>query len=304
MDRCHDNGVWLAAYLDRTLDAGERRSCEEHLAECARCRAELIAIEAELDEMGLNRAAREAIARRATRAGGGERGSSIISFVSRTIAALRVRGRMATAAAAIFGVAIVAIVALALILPRLVPSWDPDLRRGKANLVGILAAADIGDMRLAGRAANAAEDSPRLRGAGAPGREAFDRTEALLQKALLRRPGNSEAYRMLGDLYLAGGEPHRAANVYRRALLRRPDDPALLNNLAVALFRSGELEASREALERASKGMDAPVEICYNLAVMWRESGDREEMKRYIELYLAKDRVSPWALKAQRMLSE
>jgi tetratricopeptide (TPR) repeat protein len=303
MDRYCDDGVWLAAYLDRTLNDGERQSCEEHLAACSRCRAELAAILAEMDEMGLNRAVRAAIARGAIRTRGGERGSSMISFVSSTIATLRARGRMA-AAAVISGVAIVVVVALALILPRIVPSWDPDLRRGEANLVRIIASVDIGDMRLAGRTAVAAEDSPPLRGAGTPGKETFDRTEALLQKALLRRPENSETYRMLGDLYLAGGEPRRAANVYRRALLRRHDDPALLNNLAVALFRSGELGASRETLERASRGVDAPAEICYNLAVIWRESGDREEMKRYIELYLAKDRVSPWAVKARRMLSE
>ncbi|MCX5752453.1 MAG: tetratricopeptide repeat protein [Candidatus Krumholzibacteria bacterium] len=303
MDHSCDNGTLLAAYLDRTLDVGERRSCEEHLAKCARCRAELIAIDAELEEMGLNRAAREALSRRAI-GGRGERGSSLVLFVSRAIAGLRARGRSATAAAAIACVAIAAIVAGAVMLPRLVPSWDPDLRRGKANLVGILAEADIGDMRLAGRTAISAEYPTRLRGAGAPVMETFDRTEALLQKALLRHPENSEAYRMLGDLYMAGGEPHRAANVYRRALLRRSDDPALLNDLAVALFRSGELAGSREALERAFKGVDAPVEICYNLAVVWRESGDREEMKRYIELYLAKDRISPWAVKAQRMLSE
>jgi tetratricopeptide (TPR) repeat protein len=304
MTRKCDNGAWLAAYLDRALDAGERRSCEEHLAECARCRAELVAIEAELEEMGLDRAAREALSRRAIRALGGERGSSIASFVSGTIAGLRARGRMATAAAAISGVAIVTVVALALILPRIVPSWDPDLRRGRADLAGILAATEIGDMRLAGRMADPAEDSSRFRGAGTPGKEAFGRTEASLQKALLRHPENGETYRMLGDLYLAGGEPQRAANLYRRALIRRPDDPALLNDLAVALFRSGETEASREALERAFKGVEAPAEICYNLAVIWRESGDREEMKRYIELYLTRDRVSPWAVKARRMLSE
>lgn len=304
MDRQCDNGTRLAAYLDRRLDAAERRSCEEHLAACARCRAELVAIETELNELGLGRAAREAMARRAGRADGVERGSSAISFVSGALAALRARGRPARAAAAISAAAVVAVVAGALILPRLVPSWDPDLRRGKANLAGILAAVDMGDMRLLGQAAYSAEGAPRLRGAGAPGKETFDRTEALLQKALLRRPENGEAYRMLGDLYLAGGEPHRAANVYRRALLRRPDDPALLNDLGVALFRSGEIAASREVLERAFTDVDAPAEICYNLAVMWRESGDREEMKRCIELYLAKDRVSPWAVKAQRMLSE
>jgi tetratricopeptide (TPR) repeat protein len=304
MDRYCDDGVWIAAYLDRTLGVAERLSCEEHLAKCPRCRAELVAIEAELDEMGLHRSVREAMARRAIRARGVERGSPIISFVSGAIAALRARGRMTAAAAAVSGVAVVAVVVFALILPRLVPSWDPDLRRGEANLAGILAAADIGDMRLAGRTTNSAEDSPRIRGAEASGKETFDRTEALLQKAMLRRPENSEAYRMLGDLYLAGREPRRAANVYRRALLRQPGDPALLNNLAVALFRSGELDASREALESAFKVVDAPVEICYNLAVIWRESGDREEMKRYIELYLARDRVSPWAVKAQRMLSE
>jgi tetratricopeptide (TPR) repeat protein len=304
MDRLCDNGARLAAYLDRTLDPGERRSCEEHLANCARCRAELIAIDAELEEMGLDRAAREAIARRAILVRGGERSFSVVRFVSMALEGLRARGRTATAAAAISGAAIVIVIAGALILPRLVPSWDPDLRRGKAKLAGILDAVDIGDMRLVGRTARSVEDSPRLRGAGAPGREAFDRAEASLLRALLRRPESVEAYRMLGDLYLAEGEPDRAANAYRRALLRRPDDPSLLNNLAVALFRSGEIGPSREALERASKGMDAPEEICYNLAVMWRELGDREEMKRYIELYLAKDRVSPWAVRARRMLSE
>jgi tetratricopeptide (TPR) repeat protein len=306
MDRFCDDAAWIAAYLDRTMDAAERARCEEHLAACARCRAELVAIEAELGEMGLGRAARAAFARRAVR--GGRRGPAIASLVSGAFDAMRARGRMASAAAAVLCVAI-ALVAGVLVVQRFVPSRDPDLRRGRADLAAVIAAADMGDMRIAGGPAQAAE-GPRFRGpgtpggAGAPGKETFDRAEVSLQKALLRRPESVEAHRMLGDLYLAGAQPERAANAYRRALLRRPDDPVLLNNLAVALYRSGDIEASRETLERALDRVDAPAEICYNLAVTWRESGDRARMERYLELYLAKDGDSPWADKARRMLSE
>jgi tetratricopeptide (TPR) repeat protein len=303
MNRYCDDRVWIASYLDRTLDAAERRSCEEHLSVCSRCRAELVAIEAELREMGLGRPAHEAIARRAARAAEGGRCPAIASLATRAIESLRPRGRAAAALAAI-SCAAIALVALALVAPRLVPSWDPDLRSGKADVARMLAATDFGELRLAGQPSGPADGGPVRRGAGTPGREAFDRAEASIQKALLRRPENGAAYGALGRLYLAGGEPERAANAYRRALLRSPDDPGLMNDLAVALFRSGDVEGARETLERAFMGVDAPAEICYNLAVVWRESGDREEMKRYIELYLAKDRISPWAVKARAMLSE
>ncbi len=299
-----DTEQWMAAYLDGRLAQGELREYETHLAECSRCRAELDAMRAELDEMGLGFAAREAIAQRAASAGVGERVGILGRLAARAAQSLRFRPGTLKAATALAAVAVVLLVAAFSILPRLVPSWDPDLRRGEANLRTILATADLGDLRLVGGAERPVERTSRLRGAARPSKKIFAQTEAAFQKTLVRHPDNGAAYDMLGDLYLAEGEADRAATAYRSALLIRPGDPAFLNDLAVALFRGGDLMLSREYLERAFAAVDAPTEICYNLAMVWRASGDREEMKRYLRLYIVKDRSSPWAVKARRILNE
>lgn len=296
-----DTEQWMAAYLDGRLAQGELREYETHLAECSRCRAELDAMRAELDEMGLGLAAREVIAERAASPGVGDRVGGVARFAARAAQSLRVRPATLTAAVV---VAVALVVAAFSVLPRLVPSWDPDLRRGEANVRTILATADLGELRLVGGAERPIERTSRLRGAGAPSNKIFAQTEAAFRKTLVHHPDNYVAYDMLGDLYLTEGEADRAATAYRSALLIKPNDPALLNDLAVALFRGGDLILSREYLERAFAAVDAPPEICYNLAMVWRASGNREEMKRYLRLYIMKDRSSPWAVKAHHILNE
>ena len=298
MSRYCDAEQWMAAYLDGRLAGEELRKYETHLVQCSRCRAELDAVRAELEEMGLGLAARKAIAERAARAGIEVRKGSQPSLIARAAWALKTRR------AALAGAAAVLIIAALTILPRVIPSWDPDLRRGEANVRTILATADIGDLRLAGGAERPVEHTRRLRGAVHPGTKIFTQTESSLQKSLIRHPDSYAAYDLLGDLYLAENQADRAATAYRSALLVRPDDPALLNDLAVALFRGGDPVLAREYLERASAAVDAPVETWYNLAMVWRASGNREEMKRCLGLYLEKDPSSPWAAQARRILNE
>jgi tetratricopeptide (TPR) repeat protein len=295
-----DTEQWMAAYLDGRLAQGELREYETHVAGCSRCRAELEAMRAELEEMGLGLAAREAIARRAASAGVEAGNGALTGFIARAARALRARPAALAAASS----AAALLVAAFFILPRVIPSLDADLRRGEANVQRILATTDLGDLRLVGGASRPVAHTGAVRGAVAPSRTIFTQTEAALQKTLVRRPNSSVAYDRLGDLYVAEGEADRAATAYRSALLIKPDDPALLNDLAVALFRGGDLMLSREYLERASAAVDAPVEIWYNLAMVWRASGNREEMKRYLRLYLEKDPHSPWAGKARRILDE
>jgi len=304
MDRFCEDKQRLMEYLDGRLTDEERRDYEMHLSDCPRCRSELLAMHAELNELGLSRVAREALARRAASELAGERTTAAERILAGIKAFLPVRNRRLATAASVAALAAVIVIAGALFLPKLVPSWDPDLRRGKANLGAILAAADIGDLRLVGGAPSPLERRAPLRGASASASTVFNRTEALLQKAALRHPEDYRAHKLLGDLYLAEGEAERAGNAYRRALLMKQGDPGLLNNLAVAVFRTGDVEESRAYLEQAFTSVDAPAEICYNLAVVWRETGNRDEMKRYLKLYLDKDRGSPWANEARRILTE
>jgi tetratricopeptide (TPR) repeat protein len=294
----------MAAYLDSRLAQEELREYETHLAECSRCRSELDVVRAELEEMGLGPAVREALAERAGAAAPGGRSGVLGRFIMPASEFFGIRPGALKAAGAVAVVAAAILVAAVSILPRVVPSWNPDLRRGESDVRAILASEDIGDLRLVDGAPRPHERAGALRGAAQPDARVFGRAEAALQKALVRHPESSAAYNMLGDLYVAEGEADRAATAYRNALLIRPDDPAILNNLAVAVYRAGDLALARGYLERASAAVDAPAEIWYNLAMVWRASGNREEMKRCLGLYLEKDRSSPWAAQARRILNE
>ena len=50
-DEMHLDAGTVAAYLDRQLDAGERERVREHLADCDRCRAEMIEVTEAVDSI-------------------------------------------------------------------------------------------------------------------------------------------------------------------------------------------------------------------------------------------------------------
>ncbi|HEX6734997.1 MAG TPA: XrtA/PEP-CTERM system TPR-repeat protein PrsT, partial [Azonexus sp.] len=66
------------------------------------------------------------------------------------------------------------------------------------------------------------------------------------------RPGDATALRVLGDGYLAAGEPVQARRSYERLLVLRPDDALVLNNLALALLQQRDGQALTVA-EKAYK---------------------------------------------------
>jgi len=121
MDCYCDREQWLVEYLERRLTDEERLDCEAHLSTCSRCRAELLALKAELDEMGLDLAAREAFARRAAAALDGAQ-TPVAARVARGVRALfQMQTRRAAAVASLSALVVVLVAAGALFLPRVVP---------------------------------------------------------------------------------------------------------------------------------------------------------------------------------------
>lgn len=276
------NEEWLAAYLDKRLPTQERSLFETHLSHCPSCLAELIAAKAELDEMAAEES--EALAR---------------ETCSREPRRMRF-----TPLAASLSFAAVVICAGALFLSIRSAVRDREIESARGNVSRILAAADIGRMRLSGGPGSPFSSPVVYRGAEERPGDAFGPAEKSLKAALAERGNDWRLYALLGDLYMAGNQIGRAEIFYEQALALKPGNAQLLNDLAAAEYRLGKFDLSRRDLESALAADSTRIEALYNLAVLYREIGDRAHSKRYLDSYLRKDPSSPWAERAQTLQSE
>jgi hypothetical protein len=276
------NEEWLAAYLDKRLPTQERSLFEMHLSHCPNCLAELIATKAELDEM--NAGESEALA-------------------TRTCSREPRRIRFAPLTAALSLAALV-ICAGAFFLSIRSAVRDREVESARGNVSRILAAAEIGRMRLSGGPERPVSHGLVYRSAEERGGDAFGRTEKDLKASLAKRGNDWRLYALLGDLYMTDNQIERAETFYGQALARKPGDARLLNDRAAAAYRLGKFDLSRRDLERALAADSTRIEALYNLAVLCRETGDRVNSKRYLDSYLRKDPSSPWAERAKNLMSE
>jgi hypothetical protein len=276
------NEEWFAAYLDKRLPTQERSLFETHLSRCPSCLAELIAAKAELDEMAAEET--EALAARTC-----SREPWRIRFTPLT-ASLSLAAAVICAGAFFFSIRSAV--------------RDRDVESARGNVSRILAAADIGRMRLSGGPERPVPRGGVYRGAEERAGDAFGRTEKNLKTALAKRGNDWRLRALLGDLYMADNQIERAETYYEQALARRPGDARLLNDQAAAAYRLGKFDISRRNLESALAADSTRLEALYNLAVLSSEIGDRANSKRYLELYLQKDPSSPWAERAKALDSE
>ena len=284
MNYC-DNEIWLAAYLDKTLPEEDRLLYEMHLSRCQSCLAELIAAKAELDEI----VAKESEPAR-----------------ERTGAPARSRARFFRPVPAAASISIAALVVLAsvFLLLRHVPRGDRDVMEAQATVSGILAAADIGEMRLSGGPERPVTHSAVYRGPGETAGGPAGRTEKALKTLLETHPNDWRVYAMLGDLYVAINQVDRADNFYAQALDLNPENARLLNDRAVAAYRLGDFDSAHTRLAAALEADGGRLEALYNLAVLFHEKGDRRASRQYVDAYLLKDPLSPWAERAKALARE
>ncbi len=81
----------------------------------------------------------------------------------------------------------------------------------------------------------------------------FDEAEWQLECAVDLRPDFTEAYLLHGDLFVAQGKHHFAAEQYRRAHETDPENIQALMGLSVALFRDGKLDQAKTAVEKTRR---------------------------------------------------
>ncbi|MGD1047398.1 MAG: zf-HC2 domain-containing protein [Candidatus Krumholzibacteriaceae bacterium] len=274
------NEEWLAAYLDKSLPEKDRRLYETHLSACQECLAELIAAKAELDGITAE-----------------ETGATLLMPLrdaKHGITPLHGILRPAPLAATLSAAAVV-IAAAGLIFSGYLSSGDREFKEAQPLVGKILAARNIGEMRLSDGPERPATNPAVYRGAGTPGAASAAQLERSLTRTLERHGSSARLNALLGDLYVADNQIERADNYYARALELDPGDAALLNDRAVVAYRLGRMGESRELLEDARTAGGQRLEVLYNLAVLAGETGDRDSKLHYIDLYLKRDFSSPWA---------
>jgi cytochrome c-type biogenesis protein CcmH/NrfG len=302
-DMCR-NEEWLAAYLDKRLPTQERNLFEMHLSTCPNCLAELIATKAELNEMNAGDAgSRASRARFEAPLRIAEDLRSRLQRVIRPDPLLSRRIRFTPLTAAL-SLAVAVICAGTVFLSIRSAVRDRDVASAREDVSRILAAADIGRMRLSGGPERPISHRVVYRGAEERVGGEFGRTEKSLKTALSKRGDDWRLYALLGDLYMANNQIERAETFYGQALARKPGDARLLNDRAAAAYRLCKFDLSRRDLENALAADSTRLESLYNLAVLYREIGDRANSKRYVDSFLRKDPSSPWADRARTLTSE
>jgi tetratricopeptide (TPR) repeat protein len=279
------NEQWLAAYLDKMLARDDRRLYEMHLSRCPKCLAELIAAKAELDEL----VAEEA---------------GLASDRIPVPEPRRARLFRPAAVAAAISIAAVVVLTSVFLLLRHVSIEDRAAAEAQAGVTEILAAADIGEMRLFGGPDSPLTRSAVFRGAHVTARDQSDRIETLLQALLDGDHNDWRIQAALGDLCIATNQIDRADNFYAQALVLEPRSARLLNGRGVAAYRLGDFDGARTYLSQALEIDGGSFAALYNLAVLCHVTGDRVATKRYVGAYLQRDPSSPWSERARALARE
>ncbi len=106
--------------------------------------------------------------------------------------------------------------------------------------------------------------------------------ESLWRRAVDVNPDASDAWRNLGDLYLAAGRFEEAKDVLQEAIRARPGNMEARNKLGHVLARAGDVDAAAEHFRAALASNDCFAPALNNLATVHKVRGDIE---RAVELY-------------------
>ncbi len=117
----------------------------------------------------------------------------------------------------------------------------------------------------------------------------YEQTEAMLNRVIRLNPDNAEALNFLGYTYAVQGiKLDRAKALIQRALIQKPGDGYYLDSLAWAYYRSGDYDKAAEMQSKALKQIpdDAVMHEHYG-DIMWKKGRPqvaRQAWKKAIEL--------------------
>jgi len=117
----------------------------------------------------------------------------------------------------------------------------------------------------------------------------FARAESLLIDVLSKDPRNTEAYRLLGTIYLKRQEYPQAKEVFEEALRRDPNHPGLHGLLGLACLSLGEYTKALLMYQRAHEEEGTNLDYLEKLLVISSRMDRRPLMKVAAQKILAID---------------
>lgn len=120
----------------------------------------------------------------------------------------------------------------------------------------------------------------------------------LLEALVRTQPGNVEAHRLLGSIYMQMGDATRAQRELRTCVQLRPGDSALRAQVAQVLCAAGRVADAVQLLEDALRQDPADVTVACALAQVWLGQGRPDLALRWLWPLTGRDipRAAFWAL--------
>ncbi len=105
---------------------------------------------------------------------------------------------------------------------------------------------------------------------------------AALEQARTARPGDWEAWSLLGAAYEQVRRPDDARAAWAQALAISPDNPAVLTNMAISAMAQGDAATAEPLLRRAAAQPGASLKVRLNLAMVLGLTGKMGEAEQIL----------------------
>ncbi|MGZ9113013.1 MAG: tetratricopeptide repeat protein [Brevundimonas sp.] len=105
---------------------------------------------------------------------------------------------------------------------------------------------------------------------------------AALEQARNARPGDWQAWSLLGTAYEQVRRPDDARAAWAQALAISPDNPAVLTNMAISAMTHGDSETAEPLLRRAAAQPGASLKVRLNLAMVLGLTGKMGEAEQIL----------------------
>jgi Flp pilus assembly protein TadD len=105
---------------------------------------------------------------------------------------------------------------------------------------------------------------------------------AALEQARNARPGDWQAWSLLGTAYEQVRRPDDARAAWAQALAISPDNPAVLTNMAISAMTHGDSAAAEPLLRRAAAQPGASLKVRLNLAMVLGLTGKMGEAEQIL----------------------
>ncbi len=134
----------------------------------------------------------------------------------------------------------------------------------------------------------------------------LEEAEKALIDFLLENPKNSEAYNLLGIIYLEKGNYADAIDSFNQALKHDPKNSSILNNLGLAFYHQGKYNKAIEYYEKAIKKDELKPSRYINLALAFEKMHDytkaKEALQKALVLKKGDKKIEELLLEIERKL--